>query len=226
MKKSFLFIVFILGLITCKKEPEHVVTSPPKQILLIDSNQSWTDLKTKFIHHRLGKKLNGKDTTFEQILANQVLIEVQYWGFDSQIHQGQLICNQAVAVDLQNIFKDLLAIQFPVKSVIPISEFGFDDLQSMQANNTNCFDYRLKILGNGLSKHAHGLAIDINPMQNPYIHPTKTEPKNNESHTSKGRIRNKEEMGKKVIKIFKKYGWKWGGNWKSAKDYMHFEKNN
>lgn len=190
----------------------------------MDYSATWQQLKPKIEKHYLEILPKKLHTVFKQNLNLQQLITIEYWGFDGKVHVGQLICNQQVEKELIAIFQELFTLQFPIQSIIPISEFGFDDNQSMQANNSTCFDFRMKTLGNGISKHAKGLAIDINPMQNPFVTSKKTYPTINQAHITNGRLRKNDLLGKKVIEIFKKHGWTWGGNWKNSKDYMHFEK--
>jgi len=226
---SFLFLLLLLlcsmWVNSCKHQPKTdlKIIELKKLDTLVDADFQWNELKKVFQKQYI-KKYPKQMEAINAILDEQTLINVPYYGYDGKNHIGQLVCNQSVKIEIEQIFKELFTLKFPINSVIPISEFQFEDALSMQANNTTCFDYRLKVMKNGLSKHAYGLALDINPMQNPYIHRTKIEPKNHQAELSTGRIRNHEEMGKKVITIFKKHGWKWGGSWKSAKDYMHFEK--
>jgi len=157
----------------------------------------------------------------ESIRNNLVLIEVQYFSFDEKLHQGQLVVHKSVAKDLQEIFEIIRELKFPVQKVIPVSAFGWNDETSMQSNNTSCFNYRKTKGTNVLSYHAKGLAIDINPLQNPHII-------NNKSFPS-GAIYDKTKSGtltdsSQIVKEFKRRGWIWGGNWRSSKDYQHFEK--
>lgn len=213
--------ILVIGCDSERAKPKGIKSI--SQDTIIDSNISWTELQQKFeTHYRINR--DSVDVSFQNQWQNQTLINVSYYGLDGKIHKGQLICNRSVQAELKAVFQDLFTMQFPIQSVIPISEFDFDDQKSMRANNTTCFDFREKVMGNGWSKHAQGLAVDLNPMQNPYIHPQKTEPFPNQSEMTTGRIRKEDEMGKKVIDIFKKQSWKWGGNWRSSKDYMHFEK--
>lgn len=216
MKKHHKYLI-LLGLFV-------QVLSGISQNVVVDSNDNATTLFSEIENYYLQKLPIKQHQNFKNIFKQQTLINVEYYGFDGHIHSGQIICNQSVSKELSLIFKELLKLEFPIKSVIPISKFDYNDQLSMQANNTTCFDYRLKTLGNGLSKHAIGLAIDINPMQNPYFTAKKTYPAVHQANISKGRIRKNDESSQKVIEIFKKYGWSWGGNWKNSKDYMHFEK--
>ncbi len=157
----------------------------------------------------------------EQIRKQLKLIDVKYLGFDGKIHIGQLVVNKKVAHDLVTIFDELLKIKFPIHSVIPISQFDWDDEKSMLANNTSCFNYRVIKGTNRLSNHAFGLAIDINPFFNPYVKANSVEPEGAKYIPSRpGTITKDSE----VVKIFISKGWKWGGNWGKGKDYQHFEK--
>ena len=157
----------------------------------------------------------------QNIRKTLTIITVNYWGFDNKIHKGQLVINKKLSDEVKQIFDEIFLFFFPIKSVIPIVKFGWDDEKSMLANNTSAFNYR-KIKGTErLSNHAFGLAIDINPLLNPYVKINSVEPK--------GAVYNPELPGtitkdSDVVKIFKLFGWNWGGDWTRGKDYQHFEK--
>lgn len=158
----------------------------------------------------------------------QGLVGVLYYSFDDRIHQGQLVIDKRLIKDIQEVFRVALANKFPITSVIPISSNRFlkngkwnDDGQSMLANNTSAFNYRKVTGGKSLSRHAYGFAIDINPLQNPYIKGGIVLPPNAVYDISKlGTL----SSNSAVVKTFIRLGWVWGGNWKSLKDYQHFEK--
>ncbi len=196
---------------------------------IIDSHYTWQELQTKFISYYKDSSANGltgyqKQAAIRWINEKLSLVNIVYVGFDNRMHSGQLVCNKAVANDVKEIFTELLQLRFPVYQCKPISDFGFTDIRSMQANNTSCFDYRQKTGSRSLSKHSYGLAIDINPIENPYKKGEEILPYNNNESIVTGRLRVTEETGRKVINIFSKHGWVWGGSWHSLKDYMHFEK--
>lgn len=143
-------------------------------------------------------------------------ISVKHYDFNNQISNGFIICNKKISDNLKLVFNDLLKLNFPIHSIIPISEFKWDDMESVKFNNSSCFNYRFVIGSNKLSDHATGNAIDINPFQNPWIHPS--------AHKIEGRKYDKKQMGTitdEVVNIFKKYGFSWGGDWKTP-DYQHF----
>ncbi|TAM38379.1 M15 family peptidase [bacterium] len=158
----------------------------------------------------------------------QRLVDVVYYSFDGKIHKGQLVIDERLAGDIREVFRVALENKFPIGSVIPISNDRFfkdgkwneDDL-SMLSNNTSAFNYRLVTGGKSLSRHAYGFAIDINPVQNPYFKGNVVLPAGAVYDTRKpGTL----SFNSPVVKTFLRLGWTWGGNWKSLKDYQHFEK--
>jgi len=154
------------------------------------------------------------------ILDNQVLIDVLYYGFDGEIHQGQLLADARVTEDLQIVFMFMLLTRFPLESVVPISRFNWDDFESMRENNTSVFNYRSIPFSDRLSNHAYGLAIDINPVQNPYYTGTQIFPENAVyDPLSPGTL----FADHPVVHLFKTLGWRWGGDW-NEEDYQHFDK--
>jgi len=171
------------------------------------------------------------DLTYEEALKgisipanvkqNLEMITVQYYGFDGRLHQGQLVVNKKVATDLKEIFDFIKETKFPVEKVKPIVEYKWSDEKSMSDNNTSVFNYRFVSGTKVLSMHANGLAIDINPMQNPYVKNGDSSPQGScYEAESKGTI----TANCQLVQEFKKRGWTWGGDWKSLKDYQHFQK--
>jgi len=152
-------------------------------------------------------------------------LELTYWGFDDQRHYGELIVNQLVADEVIEIFKELYDNHYPIEKMTLVDDYDADDLKSMAANNTSAFNYR-KVAGtNKLSNHSFGLALDINPLQNPYISNNYVSPEGGNEYLDReiyqmGMI-NKEDI---CYQAFTSRGWEWGGDWKSIKDYQHFEK--
>lgn len=164
----------------------------------------------------------------DEIIKRQKIVMVRYYSFDRRIHQGQIIIDADLENDIRTVFEEALKLGFPVCSVIPVSDKRFrkdgrwDDELSMEANNTSAFNYRF-ITGSStrISKHAHGRAIDINPVQNPYIKENTVLPKGAEYAPD---IDGTLTGDHPVVRTFLRLGWEWGGNWTSRKDYQHFEK--
>ncbi len=157
------------------------------------------------------------------ILKQIMLIDVEYYSFDDKLHRGQLLINKKAKKDLIEIFEFIKSTRFPIAKVIPIVKYNWDDESSMTDNNTTSFNYR-KVKGTKiLSAHSYGLAIDINPLQNPHIKGKIIRPVNcTYDVTKKGTIL----RDSKLVDEFVKRGWQWGGRWRSLKDYQHFEKKN
>ena len=157
-------------------------------------------------------------------------LQVKYIDFEGRTQQGVMICNKTIAKDLSEIFAELYKAKYPIERIRPISEYGNDDERSMQANNTSCYCYRTVEGSNKLSKHARGLAIDVNPLYNPcvkrkkdgtlLVQPSTGMPYVNRSKKFKYKITQQDLC----YKLFVKHGFKWGGAWRTLKDYQHFEK--
>lgn len=148
---------------------------------------------------------------------------VTYNGFDKKDHIGSLIVHKDVSEDILNIFKELYEKKFPIEKIQPIDLYGANDEESMKNNNTSAFCFRSISASKNISNHAYGFAIDINPKQNPYIKKNIVKPSNavlKRNSSVKGII----ERNSICYNAFKKRGWTWGGEWKSLKDYQHFEK--
>ena len=96
-------------------------------------------------------------------------LTVYHYDYEGRIQKGEIVCNKRIARDLLCVFRDLFAKEYPICSIRLIDDFDGDDNASMEANNTSCFNYRVVPGTRALSKHALGLAIDVNPLQNPYI---------------------------------------------------------
>jgi len=158
-------------------------------------------------------------------LSELRLIEVTYLGFDKQAHKGELVVNKKVAKEVTLIFDELYEAKFQIEKIDLVDCYGADDEKSMEANNTSCFNYRKITGGKSLSNHGLGLAIDINPMQNPYVYGKRVLPSDGRDYLDRKRIqKGMIYPGGACYKIFKRYGWNWGGDWKKPKDYQHFFK--
>lgn len=150
---------------------------------------------------------------------------ILHYNFEGDIQTGEIIVNSMVAHEVTEIFYKLFKAQYPLASVYPIDEFNGDDEASMSANNTSGYNYRVIAGTNKLSMHAKGLAIDINPLYNPCVSSDGIAPKNGKDYADRSKsFPGKIDKTDLAYKLFTEYGWTWGGNWKSLKDYQHFEK--
>lgn len=96
-------------------------------------------------------------------------LRLLYYGFDDETHVGELITNVAIADEILEIFQELYENQYPIEKMLLIDEYGGDDDLAVADNNTSCFNYRVVAGSTKLSRHALGMAIDINPFYNPYV---------------------------------------------------------
>lgn len=157
-------------------------------------------------------------------------LQVLHYDADGKVHKGELVCNRKIAADLLDIFQKLYEAHYPIERMALVDDYDANDERSMTANNTSCFCYRVVTGSKHLSKHAQGLAIDINPLQNPCVKTRKdgstwVQPKAGRRYTNrKDKYSYKLEKGDLCYRLFIEHGFSWGGNWRSTKDYQHFEK--
>lgn len=163
-------------------------------------------------------------------LSSLRAVTVRYYDFKGKKRTGTLVVNKKIAVKVTKIFYELYKIKYPIERIQPVDVYDADDTRSMTANNTSAFNYRRIAGSTKLSKHSQGLAIDINPRINPCVKNGKVEPSNGKAYKTRSvkkcRGKYKKYMihkNDRVYKIFKKYGFTWGGDWHSLKDYQHFE---
>ncbi len=158
-------------------------------------------------------------------LADLRVITFSHFSFDGLIYDGQVVVSAKVADEILNIFRELYEMRFPLEKARLIDYYAASDSLSMADNNTSAFNCRRVTGGKGWSEHTFGAAIDINPLQNPYVTASRYEPLASEKFLNrKKRQKGMILPGDPVVKVFAKYGWKWGGNWKNIKDYQHFSK--
>ncbi|MCF0198829.1 MAG: M15 family metallopeptidase [Bacteroidaceae bacterium] len=159
-------------------------------------------------------------------------LTLSYCDKDGKTQRGELVVNKAIANDVVAIFRELWKAKYPIEQMRLVDDFGADDQKSMAANNTSSFCFRRVANSNRLSCHAFGMAIDLNPLYNPYVRSVNgqltVEPKAGRKYA----VNRNQWRGKKFVidtndlayKLFVAHGFKWGGAWKSCKDYQHFEK--
>ena len=156
-------------------------------------------------------------------------LQVLHYDAEGHVHKGEMVCNRRIADDLLDIFRRLYEAHYPIERMKLIDDYGADDEQSMQANNTSCFCYRAMAGGKRLSKHAQGLAVDINPLYNPYykkkpdgtvfVQPKTAAPYIDRTKSFPYKI----DVQDLAYRLFIQNGFTWGGGWRNSKDYQHFE---
>ena len=156
-------------------------------------------------------------------------LRVLHYNKVGEVLEGELVCHKSIADDLLSIFHELYKARYPIERMVLIDEYDADDEASMRANNSSAFNFRFISGTRRLSRHAQGMAIDINPLYNPYIRQrngrTLVSPSGAEAYTDRTKdFPYKIVKGDLCYRLFKKYGFTWGGDWKNSKDYQHFEK--
>ena len=157
-------------------------------------------------------------------------VHVLHYDFDGNPTEGELICNEYIAQDLVEIFYELYYNEYQIERMLLIDEYDGDDTASMEDNNTSCFNYRVVEGSDSLSKHAYGLAIDVNPFYNPYVTYEKDGAERVSPAAAMGYADRSVNFPYKIdeedlcCRLFKEHGFIWGGNWNSLKDYQHFQK--
>ena len=198
------------------------------------SNAENKQIKAMFystkITKKIFKRIYGKSYKENCTVPKSDLryVRVLHYGFDENVHIGELITNKAIAEDVCNIFYRLFRARYQIEKMLLVDEYNADDNLSMADNNTSCFNFRFVSGTKRLSNHSYGLAIDINPLYNPYIHTinnvTVCEPENGKNYQNRKKdFEHKIESGDLCYKIFKRYGFLWGGEWINSKDYQHFQ---
>jgi hypothetical protein len=158
-------------------------------------------------------------------------LRLKHLDFRGKTDMGEMIVHKDVADEVVEIFEELYNIRYPIRKMRLVSEYKGSDWQSIEADNTSAFNCRNATGSKTWSKHSYGKAIDLNSIENPYI-----SRKGHISHKAslqyRKRVHKKESYADKAVllrndkatKIFKKYGWEWGGDWPGVKDYQHFSK--
>ncbi|MGE2724442.1 M15 family metallopeptidase [Mycolicibacterium pulveris] len=154
-------------------------------------------------------------------------VEIDHVGFDDQTHRGELIVHEDLVAEVTEIFGQLYRLRYPIEKMHTVERYpNADDELSMRDNNTSAFNCR-DIPGSGSwSWHAYGRAIDLNPLINPYIDAAGDfQPDNAEVYLDRDRIDpGLLHDGDPAVLAFTDRGWRWGGHWRTPKDYQHFER--
>ena len=152
-------------------------------------------------------------------------LRVNYWGFDGHAHAGTLVVNVDAVGDLVRVFSRLYAARFPIRRMRPIDVYRGRDEPSLEADNTSAFNCRYA-LASGPSRwsvHAYGRAIDVNPVENPYLEGGRVHPSSGRAYLNRARVRpGMAVSGGLLVRAFANVGWSWGGRWTGSPDYQHF----
>jgi hypothetical protein len=156
-------------------------------------------------------------------------IRALHWDYDGQIHVGEMVVNKQIADVVARIFRQLYDAKYPIQRMLLPDVYNADDETQMRDNNSSCFCYRAIAGSTKLSKHARGLAIDINTLYNPYYKDRADGTRFIQPATAAEYCDRTKDFRYKIdeqdlcLRLFTEAGFEWGGTWTSCKDYQHFE---
>ena len=150
-------------------------------------------------------------------------VTVSFVGFDGRPHTGELVVHQRVADQLVSVFALLHQARFPIEEMRLVTTADLRAPPTGDGNNTAAFVCRRARKQTRWSAHAYGLAVDLNPFQNPYRRGDLVLPELASSYLDRDRVRpGMIRAGDVATKAFAAIGWTWGGTWRSPTDHMHF----
>jgi hypothetical protein len=150
-------------------------------------------------------------------------LSLPFVGFDGRPRRGALVVHNAAARDVVTVFRRLYGARFPIRRMRPIQAYGGDDFASIEADNTSAFNCRAATGSSRWSEHAYGRAIDLNPLENPYVSGGRTSHPGSVPFLDRGNVRPGMAVeGGVAVRAFDAVGWGWGGRWSGIKDYQHF----
>jgi D-alanyl-D-alanine carboxypeptidase-like protein len=152
------------------------------------------------------------------------LLTVSHWGFDGRVRTGRLVVHRDYAADMVGAMRKLFRLRYPIRRMRLVDAYGADDHRSMDADNTSAFNCRTVAGSPGVwSEHAYGRAIDVNPIENPYVTDSGyVSPPAGARFADRRHAKGVIHSGGPVVRAFAAIGWEWGGNWSWPKDYQHF----
>jgi hypothetical protein len=163
-------------------------------------------------------------------LSGLRVLTVTHWGFDERVHTGQLVVNAKAAAPLSRVFRQLYVLRFPIRHMRLADAYGPARSRPADGDVTASFECRQAVpspcvggTGTGSwSEHAYAEAIDVNPVENPYVGCGRTRDGSSAPYLNRSRLR-RGMVTPAVVRAFRSIGWGWGGSWSgSTKDYMHF----
>jgi D-alanyl-D-alanine carboxypeptidase len=152
------------------------------------------------------------------------ILRVSHWRFDGRLRTGRLVVHEAAARTLREVFRRLYAARFPIRKMVPVDAYGGSDYRSIEADNTSAFNCRRATGSSSWSEHAYGRAIDVNPIENPYVENGRVYHVASRPYVARRPVREGMAVeGGPLVQAFDAIGWGWGGRWSgSVRDYQHF----
>ncbi|HIA04050.1 MAG TPA: M15 family peptidase [Myxococcales bacterium] len=226
----FLFVVMPLSAcstaVSARQSAPPVLKSPPPPVLKTTPFKPEFTSNATQISSKLAQEITG--VTWKRgcpvPIRDLRYLTLSVWGMNGQPYQGELIVHSHVVHNIISVFRRMFTARFPIAKMKLIHNYNGSDDASVADNNTSAFNCRDVVGGKGWSKHAYGLAIDINPFWNPYVTRKRLIPPKATQYVKRTPIRpGMIKAGDVVHRNFLKRGWEWGGIWRSVKDYQHFQ---
>jgi hypothetical protein len=150
-------------------------------------------------------------------------VRVTHYDFRGRVRTGELIVNASALRPLRPAFARLYHARFPIRRMRLVDDYAASDYRSIEADNTSAFNCRRVTGGSRWSEHAYGRAIDVNPIENPYVSTGHTAHRRSRRYLDRSRHRRgMAYRGGALVRAFRRAGWGWGGSWSNPKDYQHF----
>lgn len=176
------------------------------------------------------ERIQGKSFKDDCTLPRKDLryLHVLHVDLNGETHEGEMIVNYHIAEDVLDILRQLYEAHYPIEKIRLVDEYGADDERSMEDNNSSAFNFRFISHTTRVSKHGLGLAVDINPLYNPYVKTVDgkrvVEPVTGEPYLDReADFPYKIDHEDLCFRLFAEHGFEWGGDWKTQKDYQHFQ---
>lgn len=208
--------------------PAAVVSEEAVKAYGIDSCFTSSPISDAIFSRMQGKSYKKNCTVPRATLC---YVKVLHRNIDGKTQLGEIVCNKSIAADLIDIFRKLYEANYKIERITLVDVYDGDDERSMAANNTSCFNFRVVSGTTTLSRHAQGRAIDVNPLYNPYVHLNngKVEPANGKPYATNRTAQRKTPVpfistSDLCYRLFIQHGFRWGGSWRTTKDYQHFDK--
>lgn len=225
MKKiAFLLLIFLQISVFWGEKMEKI-----EKLDMIDDELDSSFYESE-ISDELFEKMQGKSFKADCTIPRSELryLHLLHRTLSGTTLEGELICNVKISGILLEIFKELYKSNYPIEKIRLIDEYDADDEKSMSDNNSSCFNFRFISHTTTVSMHGKGLAVDINPLYNPYYKKVRGKP-NIEPFGGAAYLDRSKKFPYKIdhsdlaFKLFTEAGFEWGGDWKNVKDYQHFE---
>lgn len=234
IKKGLLIAMSIFLVMACTEQkitevsfaPGDVVPQEVLDTMNIDRYFTISEIPDTIFEFMQGRSYKADCTIPRSDLRYLIIL---HRNMDGQAVVGELVVNKEISADILDIMRELYELNYPIEQVRLVDYYEGDDELSMAANNSSAFNWRTQTGSSAkISKHATGMAIDINPLYNPYYR----FPYVNETVSPGGDLYMdrmwefpfKIDEDDDCYRIFTEHGFKWGGSWNSLRDYQHFEK--